>query len=316
MNGLLKYIMPEAASSFATDVDQLIFFIFLLSAFFFFLIVFVGLAFVVKFKRKKGDKYTLALSDNKTLEMVWTIIPTILLLVIFVWGVKAYLDQQVIPQRAMEVKVTGQKWFWTFAYDDGLVSTGEMVVPVNQPVKILLSSKDVLHSFFVPAFRVKQDALPNRYTALWFTPTKVGEFPLYCTEYCGTEHSSMVANVKVVDQADYIAWKQEQANAMGAGMSPVELGKQIYQKNACFTCHSLDGSNKIGPSWLGAYGTKRKLADGSEVVIDENYIRESILNPMAKIAQGYQPVMPTYQGILNETQIDGVIAYIKELNQE
>ncbi len=308
--------MPDAASSFATDVDQLIFFIFLLSAFFFFLIVFVGLAFVVKFKRKKEDKYTLALSDNKTLELVWTVIPSILLVVIFVWGVKAYLKQQIIPQRAMEIKVTGQKWFWTFAYDDGFVSTGEMVVPVNKPVKILLSSKDVLHSFFVPAFRVKQDALPNRYTALWFTPTKVGEYPMYCTEYCGTEHSSMVANVKVVDQAEYVAWKEEQANAAGAGMSPVELGKQIYQKNACFTCHSLDGSNKIGPTWVGIYGTKRKLADGSEVLIDENYIRESILNPMAKVAQGYQPVMPTYQGILNETQIEGVIAYIKELNQE
>lgn len=315
MNGLLSWLMPEQASSFAGRVDALVAFIFLICLFFFVLVVGLGAYFIVKYKRKKTDYLTSPIDDNKKLELAWTVIPSILLVIIFAWGFRVYMDFAVIPPRAMEVKVTGQKWFWTFTYDNGVVVPNEMVVPANKAVKVLLSSKDVLHSFYIPALRVKQDALPNRYTSLWFEANKEGQYPIYCTEYCGTQHSTMVAMIRVVSEDDYQKWLDEKASESSDGMDPVALGKKVYQENACFTCHSIDGATGIGPTWKGTWGTKRKLTNGEEVLIDENYVRESILEPMAKIAAGYQPVMPSYQGLLNENQIEGVIAYMKALKE-
>ncbi|MFQ5641744.1 MAG: c-type cytochrome, partial [bacterium] len=180
------------------------------------------------------------------------------------------------------------------------------------PVKLLMSSKDVIHSFFVPSFRVKMDVLPNRYTALWFEATQEGEFDLYCTEYCGKGHSEMLGKVVVMREQDYNDWLKSAAEA-SMQLSLVDYGEQLYRTKACITCHSIDGSANQGPTWKGVFGATEKLADGSEVVVDENYIRESILNPFARITAGYQPIMPPFQGILSDRDVDALIEYIKTL---
>ena len=187
-----------------------------------------------------------------------------------------------------------------------------MTVPVGKPVSLLMSSQDVIHSFFVPAFRTKMDVLPNRYTRLWFEATAEGEYDIYCTEYCGKGHSEMLGKVLVLKEQDYNNWLSEAA-AASSSLSLEEYGEQLYRTKACITCHSVDGTANQGPTWKGIFGKTEKLADGSNVTIDENYIRESILNPMAKITAGYQPIMPTFQGILNDRDIDALIAYIKTL---
>lgn len=311
MKWFIDWLTPDVASTIASKIDSITYFILLVSTFFFFLIVAMMFVFVVKYKRKTEFDKTSSVDHNLALEVTWTAIPFVLLMVMFVWGYQVYLEMAVPPKDAMEVKVTGQKWFWTFDYANGATSPGELVVPVNKPVKVLLSSKDVIHSMYVPAFRVKMDALPNRYTVMWFEANKIGEFPMYCTEFCGTEHSGMRAKVRVVSQDDYNVWV-EQANSGGAGSTPEEYGKVLYKKYACSTCHSTDGSKITGPSWKGIWGMQEHTSAGV-VKIDENYIRESILTPNAKIVNGYQPVMPSYTGILKDKDIEAIIAYIKTI---
>ena len=306
--------LPPQASTVAASVDSLYYFIFYISVFFFLLVVGLGVYFVFKYHRKTVEvEKTPDLSHNMLLETVWTVIPSIILLIIFVWGAVGFMKMSVPPANSMEIKVTGQKWFWSFEHKNGTVAVNELVVPINTPVNLLMSSKDVLHSFFVPAFRIKQDVLPNRYTQVWFEATQAGDFPLLCTEYCGTSHSTMIGVVKVLEEKDYAAWLE---NAEATSNVPLpELGKTLYKKQACFTCHSLDGGKLVGPTFKGRFGTQIGFADGSKGAVDENYLRESILNPMAKVAAGYQPVMPSYQGLLKDREIDALIAYIKSLNE-
>ena len=198
----------------------------------------------------------------------------------------------------MEVKVTAQKWFWQFDYPDGAASTNELVVPTGVPVKLVMSSQDVIHSFFVPDFRVKMDVLPNRYTIAWFEATEPGTYDLFCTEYCGTGHSKMLGKVRAVSEPEFAAWVEQNSN----------IGQGI-------TCHTVDGSPLVGPSFKGVFGHKVKLSDGRTVTADENYLRESILKPQAKVVQGFQPVMPTYQSILKPREVDALIEYIKSLGE-
>jgi cytochrome c oxidase subunit 2 len=219
----------------------------------------------------------------------------------------------VAPKDAIEIKATGQKWFWTFDYPNGANGVNELVVPVNQPVKLLLSSMDVIHSFFVPEFRVKMDALPNRYTVVWFEATDVGEYNIFCTEYCGTGHSEMLGNVKVLAEPEYEKWLAESKVDIPEGMSLEEAGAKLYISRACNTCHSIDGSVGVAPSFKGIFGKTEYLTDGSSLTVDENYLRKSILNPQAQIVAGYAPVMPTYQNVLSDRQIDALIAYLKSL---
>ena len=221
----------------------------------------------------------------------------------------------VIPNDALEIKATGQKWFWTFDYPNGANSINDLVVPVGEPVKLLLSSQDVIHSFFVPDFRVKMDVLPNRYTLTWFEATDTGEYEIFCTEYCGKGHSEMLGKVIVMTEVDYNAWLEKSAVDIPEGMSLEEAGAQLYTSKACVTCHSVDGRPGVAPSFKGRYGIQQRMVDGSTVMVDENYLRESILNPQAKVVEGYQPVMPTYQGVLKDRQIDALIAYIKSLQE-
>ncbi|MEK7774706.1 MAG: cytochrome c oxidase subunit II, partial [Candidatus Zixiibacteriota bacterium] len=253
---------------------------------------------------------TSGVDHNLTLEIIWTAIPTILVMIIFVWGFKGFVRLYVVPAHAMQVNVTAQKWFWTFDYPEGVNAVNELIVPVDKPVKLLMSSKDVIHSFFVPNFRIKQDIVPNRYQIIWFEATQTGTFNLFCTQYCGKGHSEMVGKVIVKTQKEYQDWI-DQASGPVAGETMADYGKKLYTSRACNTCHSIDGTPNTGPTFKGAYGRTETLADGTTIVVDENYIRESLLEPTKKDVSGYQPVMPTYQGILKQQQIDALIEFLK-----
>jgi cytochrome c oxidase subunit 2 len=276
--------------------------------------------FCVKYKaksRKANEIPEKSSEHNTTLEITWSIIPMFITVALFVWGFRGYVDLRTAPQGAMELRANGQKWKWTFTYPGGLVDD-TLHVPVDTPVRIVITASDVLHSLFIPDFRVKMDAVPGRYTELWFHATRTGEFPIYCTEYCGTNHSDMLARVIVHPKGgkevkgSYEHWI-EQTNAKLLDMPPIELGKLLYEKQGCSTCHTLDGTIKIGPSWKGVFGKQNSFVDGSSALVDENYIRESINNPQAKIVQGFAPAMPSYQGKLKDRELDGIIAYIKSL---
>lgn len=310
-----SFWLPSQSSTMAGEVDALFHFILYASTVFFAIVVFSVIFFGLRYRRRGKTGLTTGKDHNLLLEITWTAIPTVLILIVFFWGFKGYMKQVVAPSHSIEVKVTGQKWFWTFDYPEGANAVNELVVPVSQPVKLLMSSADVIHSFFVPVFRIKMDALPNRYTISWFEATREGEYDLYCTEFCGKGHSEMVGKVKVVSDSAYAAWL-EASTVLGEGLTLEEYGEQLYTAKACVTCHTLDGSELEGPSFLGRYGGEVLMSDGSRVPMDENYMRESILNPKAKIAEGYQPVMPTFQGVLKNRQVDALIAYIKKLNQQ
>jgi len=303
--------LPDQVSTIAHEVDSLFYFVYYWVVFFF-LIVVVG-TFYFSWKYKSKDKgLTSPLDHNNALEITWTILPLLLTMVVFFWGAKTYMKMNIVPYDAMEINVKGQKWFWTFTYKEGFTTSNDLVVPVNKPVKLIMESQDVLHSFYVPDFRVKMDVIPNRYMMLWFEATEVGEYDIFCTEYCGKSHSEMLGKVKVLSELDYEKWLVE-ANVVDESIPLVDLGEMIYKKNACYTCHSVNGSNIIGPSFKGVWGSTMKHTDGSSVIVDENYILESILEPQKKIVEGYQGVMPSYKGILRDREIEGVIEYIKSL---
>jgi cytochrome c oxidase subunit 2 len=308
--------LPPPGSTIATDVDALFNFLFYISVFFFVLIMSLVVFFAIRYRRRgEAPKLTPGISHNTALEMTWIIIPLILVGIIFVWGFKGFIRMSVVPKDAMEIKVTGQKWFWSFSYPEGANTINELVVPAGKPIKLLMSSQDVIHSFFVPDFRIKRDVLPNRYTVTWFEAHKPGEHHLFCAEYCGTDHSAMVGKVRVVSEREYNEWLQE-SMVSGEGMSAEDFGAKLYVSKTCNTCHSIDGSANNGPSFLGIYGEEALMADGSRVTVDENYIRESILTPQKKVAAGYEPIMPTFQGLVQAHEIDALIAFIKSLKEK
>ncbi len=306
--------LPEAASTVAGEVDALFYFIFYASLFFFVLVTSAMVYFAIRYRKRGKRVLTSSISHNTALEVTWTVIPTILVFVIFIWGFKDFLNLHVVPRGATEIKVTGQKWFWSFDYPEGLSVVNELTVPVNKPIKLLMASKDVIHSFYVPSFRVKMDVVPNRYSIIWFEATQTGEYNLFCTEFCGKGHSEMIGKVNVVTEEEYEDWLLENADP-SEGLTMEEFGAKLYKSKACVTCHTIDGTASQGPSFLGIYGKNEQLTDGSSVLVDENYLRESFLNPAAKVVKGYQPVMPPYQGLLNDKEVDALIAYIKSLSQ-
>ena len=307
--------MPSSSSTLSGEVDALFYFIFYASVILFVIVVGAAAFFVLRFRRRERE-LTVGISHNTKLEIAWTVIPFILVVIVFFWGFKSFLRMHVVPAEVIEIKVTGQKWFWSFDYPEGVSTVNDLVVPVDKPVRLVMSSTDVIHSFFVPDFRVKMDVLPNRYTITWFEATRTGEFNLFCTEFCGTGHSEMIGKVRVVGEREYAAWLEEGSNA-GEGVTPAEFGAKLYVSKACATCHKIDGSaGGVGPSFLGRFGNQGVFEDGSTALIDENYLRESMLNPMSKVVAGFQPVMPTYQGVLKDKEIDALIAFIKSLQEE
>ncbi len=316
MEALRDFFLPPAKSTLAQEVDTLFWFVHLSS-----LVLTIGILvaigyFIYKYRRKSENDVTPVITHNNKLEVTWSVIPLVITLVLFGWGYQTFVSLTTPPDDAYEVQVTAQKWFWLFQYENGAQSRNEVHVPAGRPVKLVMSSRDVIHSFYVPDFRIKQDVVPGRYTEVWFNAPETGESIVFCTEYCGTDHSDMMAKVVVHEQQEFEDWL---ASNSGGGAKPDDLsmaewGEQLSQEWACSTCHSADGSQLTGPTWQGVFGSQEELEDGSTVTVDENYIRESILEPNAKVVAGYPAVMNTYQGQLNDDQINAIIEYIKTLN--
>lgn len=300
--------MPTQGTEIAAKVDSLYGFLLVVSLISCVILLGGMTYFVVKYKRRTNVDKTPYITHSTILEFLWSFIPLCIFMFVFVWGWLIYYEQRTPPKDAFEVHVVAKQWSWDFFYKSGKKSSNEFIVPVNTPIKLIMTSKDVIHSFYVPSFRIKQDVLPGRYTTLWFDANKLGNFQVFCTEYCGLDHSQMLAKIKVVTKAEFEEWLSE----VPENLTPVELGKKVYQ-NQCFSCHTTDGSPKVGPSFKGVFGKTETLADGSTVTVDENYIQESILQPAAKVVKGFPPAMPSFQGLLNEEEIAGVIEYLKSL---
>jgi len=306
-----SFWFPEEASATAVATDDLFDIILWISIFFMVLITGMLLTFVVKYRRREGVQAERTATHQTSLELLWTIIPSILAAFIFYFGISTYIDIRTPPSDAIEVQVTGQKWNWMFTYPNGLVSP-DLHVAVGEPVRLIMRSEDVIHSMFIPAMRAKMDVVPGRYSKMWFTPTQPGQHQIFCAEYCGTGHSAMLAQLYVHTAEDYHKWlADEEERSMNK--PPVALGGELYKTRGCAQCHSVDGSRGIGPSFKGIYGKTEQLQGGATVVVDENYLHESIIEPNAKVVAGFAPVMPTFKGKLKDREINGLIEYIKTL---
>lgn len=305
--------MPQQASDAAPGVDLMFDIIMWLSIF-----CFVGIAaavvyFTWKYRARPGHKTQPSPSHNDKLEITWTVIPSIIVVFIFLFGWRGFLDLTTPPKNALEIQVKAWKWNWEFTHYNG-VKDNVLHVPKDTPVRLIMTSQDVLHSFFVPVFRVKQDVIPKRYTQLWFKATKAGTFRLYCTEYCGRDHSMMKTVVVVHEGDGYKNYLQSKYDEF-LNSPPEVLGEMFYKQKGCVTCHTTDGSDKAGggPSFKGNFGQERAITGAGSVLVDENYLRESMVNPAAKIRSGYPPIMPKLE--LSDAEIDSLIAYIKSLNK-
>lgn len=304
--------MPVQGSTGAVGVDRIFWLVLWVSVFFFVLIVAAMLYFVVRYRRREGrEEAEAAPRHNTPLEIIWTTIPILIVIVIFVWGFKAFLNLNVPPANAYEVLVTGQKWKWLFTYPNGHVDE-DLHVPVNTPVSLVMTSEDVIHGFYIPAFRLKRDVIPGRYVKLWFRAVKQGEYQIYCTQYCGTGHSDMWAKVVVHEPGGFGTWLEEASNLLKT-MSPAQAGERLYRTRGCAQCHTVNGTAGTGPTFLNLFGHQVPLEGGKTVPADEDYIRESIVDPQAKIVLGFQPVMPTFKGRLTDQEITAIIEYLKTL---
>lgn len=316
--------MPVEASTFAPGVDWLFYFVFWLSTFFFVLVVGMMTFFVVRYRRRDNEIPTGGIHHNTLLEVAWSVIPSFLVIFIFAVGFDGYMDMRSMPQNAYEIHVDAVKWRWTFRYPNGYTSPN-LHLPANRPVRMILNSGDVLHSLFIPAFRAKMDVVPGRYTDMWVQATLIGEFPVYCAEYCGASdkigpkgeqegHSYMRAKAIVHPDGEFDAYL-EKAMAELMSANPEEYGAYLYQ-GRCSGCHSVDGSLKAGPSFKGGFGKEHEMVGGRKIKMDENYIRRSILEPMADVRAGFNPVMPSFKGQLNDLELNALIAYIKSLRDK
>jgi len=312
MNRLTEYMLPPARSTLASETDALFHFINVTSIILLVGITFAILYFAWKYRRRSEDDVTPVITHNNKLEITWSVIPLIMVMIVFGWGFSGYMNLVTPPDDAYEIRVEGASWNWRFFYDNGAVSVNELNVPVDRPIKLIMSSTDVIHSFYVPDFRVKRDVLPNRYSSIWFEATETGQSVIFCTEYCGEQHSNMDGIVNVMSQDEFDTWL-ESGNAVDESVPPAERGEALVSQNGCNACHSVDGSSGVGPSFAGLWGSERTFQNAEPVTADENYIRESILESNAKILEGYDPVMPSYQGVINDQQIGDIIEYIKTL---
>ncbi len=301
-------LFPDSASTLAGQVDTLFFFTVAVAVFFSLLVAVLVIFFAVRYRRRHPDEIGRPEKTITWLEITWSVIPLVILLVMFAWGAKVFFVAFRPPADAVEYYVVAKQWMWKFQHPQGRREINDLHVPVGQPIKLTMTSEDVIHSFFVPAFRVKADVLPGRYTTLWFEATKPGTYHLFCAEYCGAEHSRMGGTVHVMEPRDYETWLAQ------AGPIDERLlsGEELFTKHVCNTCHYPD-SRARAPILNGMFGTEVEMADGGRVTADENYLRESILNPAARVVAGYQPLMPTYQGQIGEEELIQLIAYIKGL---
>ncbi len=309
-------MFPEQASTFAGRLDAMTIFLLAVSGFFALLIVVFIVFFAVRYRRREdgtgsgepdaahaGGSHRSALA----LEITWTLVPLVLAMIMFGWGASLFMDWASPPEDSMEIYVVAKQWMWKLQHLEGQREINQLHVPLGRPVKLTMTSQDVIHSFFVPQFRVHQDVLPNRYTSVWFQATRVGTYDLFCSQYCGTDHAKMIGKVIVMEPDDFVTWLQQ-----GADGSPAVEGRKLFQKLQCVACHSAD-SGARGPVLEQLFGRNVHLQDGQTVKADEAYIRESILLPDAKIVAGFQPIMPTFRGQVDEEQIMQLIAFIKAL---
>lgn len=321
--------MPKAVNQAAEDSDMMFYAVLALSAFFFFGITACVVYFVIKYRHRPGHKPQPSAAHNDAMEITWTVIPTLITVFLFWYGWRSYIHVVTPPQKAVEINVLAWRWNWQFTHQNG-VTDSDLHVPVNTPVRLVMTSKDVLHSFYAPAMRVKQDVIPRRYTYAWFIATKPGTYRLTCAEYCGTAHAQMAclqtdphtgaclrrAVVVVHKPGDYERYLADK-EADSAKGTPEEVGARTLEKKGCVACHTTDGSARVGPTFKmpGTWGKPIAMADGSSVNMDENYIRESLMAPQAKSRPGFPPSMPSFEGQLKENEILGVIALIKSLRQ-
>jgi cytochrome c oxidase subunit II len=304
-------LFPERASTMAWRVDALYFFLVGLSAFFALLIAGLIVFFAVKYRRRSKDAVGAAIHGGLLLEITWSVIPFMLTMVIFVWGASVFFAMSRPPDETLNIYVVAKQWMWKFQHLDGQREINELHVPVGRAVKLIMTSEDVIHDFFVPAFRVKADVLPGRYTQLWFQSTRPGRYQLFCAEYCGTRHSGMTGAVVVMEPNEYQTW----LSGGTAEGSLASAGAKLFQDLACNTCHRPDAQGR-GPVLEGLFGKTQSLLSGESIVVDEAYLRESILQPAAKITAGFQPIMPAFQGLVSEEQLLELIEYVKSLQTQ
>jgi cytochrome c oxidase subunit II len=304
-------IFPEQASAIAPDVDHLALFLLVVACFFTVLIFGSIFYFAIRYRRRSERELPHPPQAAMALEILWSVIPFGLTMVMFSWGASLYFKESRPPDNALPIYVVGKQWMWKLQHLGGQREINELHIPVNRAVRLIMASEDVIHSFFVPAFRTKQDVVPGKYSTLWFTATKPGKYHLFCAEYCGNRHSGMIGWIYVMEPREYENWLSGRPPA--ATLS--EGGEKLFHDLACANCHKADGTGRC-PSLVGLFGKTVLLTGGNKVVADEAYIRESILQPAAKIVAGYQPVMPTFQGLVNEDGVLQLVEYVKSLGEK
>jgi cytochrome c oxidase subunit 2 len=304
-------LFPQQASTMAARVDNLYFFLLAVSVFFSLLIAGLIVFYAIRYRRRTPNAVGTNIHGGLWLEVTWSVIPLLISMVIFVWGASVFFAMASPPEETLNIYVVGKQWMWKFQHLDGQREINELHVPVGRSVKLIMTSEDVIHDVFVPAFRVKADVLPGRYTHLWFQATTPGRYHLFCAEYCGTRHSGMTGEVVVMEPTEYQAWL---SGGSGEG-SLASAGEKLFQDLACNTCHRPDAQGR-GPVLQGLFGKTQVLLSGESVVVDEAYVRESILNPGARITAGFQPIMPAFQGLVSEEQLLQLIEYVKSLQTQ
>lgn len=325
--------LPQA-SSIAAKTDSLHDFLFWMSVVFLVIVTTGMVWFVVRYHKSRKGRQTAYILENHKLETLWTVGPLILMLFIFAWGYIDYLGLRKNLPNPIEINVVGKQWMWNIEYTNGRKTLNELYLPNGKNIKLIMTSEDVLHSFYMPNFRLKQDVVPGIFTTIQFQPTMLGTHPIYCAEFCGTAHSDMLGKIIVLEPADFEHWlntgkipagapgvamaAEPEKGAAAAGStgpmkSPAEKGKDLYQAKGCFACHSTDGTPKVGPSHLNIFGRVEELQDGSKITVDENYIRQSLMEPQAKVVKGFPPSMPTFKGLLTDDEVNYLIAYLKSL---
>jgi cytochrome c oxidase subunit II len=301
-------LMPVQGATFSASVDSLYKFLVYASLISCVLVIGGMVYFAYKYRRQPGQK-SAYISHSTLLEFLWSFIPFVIFMLVFGWGWVVYYGLRTPPKDAFEVHVVAQQWSWNFLYKSGRTSPGELFVPLGKPVKLIMSSRDVIHSFYIPGFRVKQDVVPGRYTTMWFEASKIGDFQVFCAEYCGREHSGMLAKIHVLPQDQFDEWLQ---NDPFKGLTMAQIGQKTFTAR-CTVCHNPTTEKKVGPGLFGVFGKKRDFEDGTSLVADEEYIRESVLNPAKRIVKGFPNAMTPFQGNITEQELAGIVEFIKSL---